>query len=194
MSDFLLCFVPLFVAMDPPGILPIYIGLTGDLTRSQRHRVILQSVFTAAVVGMLFIAVGRVILTYVGITIADFMIAGGLLLFVLALSDLLNSDKPQRRVAAEHLGAVPLGVPLMVGPAVLTTGLLLVDEHGYALTSGALGLNIFFTGILLWSAGWVMRVLGEAGAQILSKLVSLLMAAIAVMLVRKGIGLILASG
>jgi len=192
MNEFFLCFVPLFVAVDPPGILPLFLTLTSGVDPSRKRKVILQSVLTATGVALVFLFLGKVVLKYLGITIADFMIAGGALLFVLSLSDLLASDKPQRRVANEHLGAVPLGVPLIVGPAVLTTAMLLVDKHGVLPATGAVIANIAIAGCVFWMADGVMRVLGQAGAKILSKLASLLMAAIAVMMIRHGIAMLLA--
>lgn len=191
MNEFFLCFVPLFVAVDPPGILPLFLTLTSGVDPSRKRKVILQSVLTATGVALVFLFLGKVVLEYLGITIADFMIAGGALLFVLSLSDLLASDKPQRRVATEHLGAVPLGVPLIVGPAVLTTAMLLVDKHGVLPATGAVIANIAIAGAVFWMADGVMRVIGQAGAKILSKLASLLMAAIAVMMIRHGISMLL---
>jgi multiple antibiotic resistance protein len=191
MNEFFLCFVPLFVAVDPPGILPLFLSLTVNIDPKRRNRVILQSVFTASGVALVFLLLGKVVLKYLGITIADFMISGGALLFVLSLTDLLSSDKPQRRVASESLGAVPLGVPLIVGPAVLTTAMLLVDKHGVLPTTGAVIANIAIAGGVFWMADGVIRVLGQAGAKILSKLASLLMAAIAVMMIRHGITMLL---
>ena len=186
MSEFLLCFVPLFVAVDPIGILPMFLSLTSGVERRRLRRVIVESVVTALVVALAFLAAGRVVLAWLGITIADFLIAGGALLFVISLSDLLSDDKRQRRVTPESLGAVPLGVPLIVGPAVLTTGMLLADQYGLVLTSLAVAANVLIAGLVFLASGFLSRILGTAGARILSKLASLLLAAIAVMMVRKG--------
>jgi multiple antibiotic resistance protein len=194
MKDFWLCFVPLFVAVDPIGILPMFIGLTQGVERGRVRRIIAQSVLTALAVALVFLGLGKVILRYLGITIADFMVAGGALLFVLALSDLLAVEKRQRRVDPESLGAVPLGVPLIVGPAVLTTAMLLVDEYGPGPAVAATVTNVLLAGLVFWSAERINRVLGRTGAQIVSKLASLLLAAIAVMMVRKGIAAFVAEG
>ena len=194
MKGFWLCFVPLFVAVDAIGVLPMFLNLTHGVERIRRRRIVFQSVLTAAVVALVFMAMGKVILVYMGITIADFMVAGGGLLFVISLSDLLSGEKRQRRVDPESLGAVPIGVPLIVGPAVLTTTLLLVDEHGLVNTAGATLANVLFAGLVFGSADFFVRVLGNSGTRIVSKIASLLMAAIAVMMVRKGIVLLLASG
>jgi multiple antibiotic resistance protein len=192
MNEFFLCFVPLFVAVDPPGILPLFLSLTAGIEAKRKRRLILQSVLTASAVALVFLILGKAVLKYLGITIADFMIAGGALLFVMSLNDMLASDKPLRRMATESLGAVPLGVPLIVGPAVLTTAMLLVDKHGVVPTTAAVIANVAIAGVLFWMADRVIDILGQAGAKILSKVASLLMAAIAVMMIRHGITILLA--
>ncbi len=187
MKVFLLCFVPLFVAVDIPGVLPIYINLTEGLSPGQKRRVLIQSLLTASAVALVFLAVGPTVLAYLNITVSDFMVAGGLLLLVISLSDLLTGEKRQRLVDPETLGAVPLGVPIITGPAVLTTSVLLASVHGMTVTSLALLLNIGIAGVIFWFAQPITRFLGNAGTMILSKIASLLLATIAVMLIRKGI-------
>lgn len=187
MIDFWLCFVPLFVAVDALGVLPIFIGLIEDVECSKVHRIIWQSVFTAMIVALAFLAVGKAIFTFLGITITDFMIAGGMLLFILSLRDILTYEKQWRSIDPESMGAVPLGVPLIVGPAVLTTTILLSDEHGLIPTIPAVILNILIAGIVfrLWEP--INRVLGKSGTRTISKLAHLILAAIGVMMMRRGI-------
>jgi len=187
MQQFWLCFVPLFVAVDALGVLPMFLGLTEGLEPRKVRRVLVQSVVTAVAVALAFLMGGKVLLNLLGITVADFMVAGGILLFVISMTDLITAEKTQRQVDVESLGAVPLGVPLMAGPAVLTTSLLLLDQYGMLPTAAAVVLNVLIAGILFLFAGPIHRVMGRAGAKILSKIASLLLAAIAVMIVRKGI-------
>jgi multiple antibiotic resistance protein len=192
MQDFLRCFVPLFIAVDAIGVLPIFLNLTEEMGRPQVKSVTLQSVGTAAAVALLFLALGRILLNYLGVSVADFLVAGGTLLFVLSLSDLLTAEKERRKVAIEAVGAVPLGVPLIAGPAVLTTGLLLLDTYGPVPTVAATVLNIGIAGVVFWYSRLINSVLGKTGSRILSKLASLLLAAIAVKMVRQGVVDILA--
>ncbi len=187
MTTFWLCFVPLFVAVDALGALPLFANVTEKLHQPKIQRLILQSMVTATLVALLFLAVGRIILRLLNITVADFMVGGGLLLFALSLNDLLAAETPRHRLDVESLGAVPLGVPLIVGPAVLTTLLLLVNEHGLLPTVSATIVNILLAGFLFWVSDAIIRVLGKAGTKTVSKLASLILAAIAVMMVRKGI-------
>ena len=187
MKIFLLCFVPLFVAVDALGVLPIFIGLTDGLSQPQKRKILIQSLVTATAVALIFLAVGPAILSALNITVSDFMVAGGILLLVISLSDLLTGEKRQRLVDPETLGAVPLGVPIITGPAVLTTSVLLANVHGLPITGLALLVNLGIAGAIFWFAQPITRFLGNAGTMILSKIASLFLATIAVMLIRKGI-------
>jgi multiple antibiotic resistance protein len=187
MTKFLLCFVPLFVAVDAFGVLPMFMSLTEDIDKKQVRRIVLQSVATAMAVSIAFVAIGELLLRLLGITVADFMIAGGSLLFGISFSDLLSLEKQHRRTDAESLGAVPVGVPLIVGPAVLTTTILLIHQQGVVITTTALITNIVLAGVVLWFSDAFLKVLGKVGAKTVSKLANILLAAIGVMMVRKGI-------
>src|SRR3989339_1238799 len=187
MTGFWLAFVPLFVAVDAIGTRPMFVSFTEGLDEPRIRKVIVQSTFTAMAVALAFLAVGKVVLGLLGITVADFMIAGGVLLFVISLNDILTLEKKQLMVDPESLGAVPLGVPLIAGPAVLTTALLIVTDYGITPTVLATIANILIAGFIFSAAGRINRILGSAGSKTVSKLASLLLAAIAVMMVRRGI-------
>jgi len=193
MKAFLLCFVPLFIAVDALGILPMFMSLTEELDSKQRRRTLRQSIATAAGVSLAFLALGTGLLKLLDITVADFMVAGGILLFVISLSDLLRVEKVQRRADPDGIGAVPIGVPLITGPAVLTTSLLLLNQHGLIPTAMAVLVNIGIAGVIFSYADGLSNLLGSAGSKTLSKIAGLLLAAIAVMMVRKGIMFFLAS-
>ena len=187
MKEFLLCFVPLFVAVDAIGLLPLFMNLTDGVEQRRVRRIVLQGMVTALIVAIVFVAIGEIILKFLGITVADFMVAGGTLLFALSLSDLLSVEKQHRKMDVQGLGAVPVGVPLIVGPAVLTTSLLLLRQYGLVPTVTAVVLNVVMAGVVLWFSQALIRVMGKTGAKTVSKLASLLLAAIGVMMVRKGI-------
>ncbi len=185
--DFLLCFVPIFVAVDALGVLPIYFSLTEGLKRTEHKRIIFQSVLTAAVVSLTFLFIGKQILDFIGITIPDFMVAGGILLFCISVNDLIAVSKKPKHVDLESLGSVPIGVPLIVGPAVLTTILLLLGSHEYFPVVYALLINILIAGLIFLASPVLNRILGKAGGRTVSKIASLILAAFAVMMIRKGI-------
>lgn len=187
MQEFWICFIPLFVAVDAFGTLPLFISLTEGFDSQKLKRVIIQSVITASVVTLGFLAVGPDFLLFLGITVSDFMIAGGILLLTISLSDLLSGEKKQKQTDTDNIGAVPIGIPLIAGPAVLTTCILLSSAHGTVLTAVSAFINILLAGIIFYFAGPICQCLGRTGTKTASKLASLLLTAIAVMLIRKGI-------
>ena len=186
LKNILLSFIPLFVAVDAIGVLPIFVSLTEGLDKQQKNKIIVQSMVTAFLLAIGFILVGKLVFNLLGITLGDFMVAGGALLFCIAIIDLVSQTK-ERRIPVKDVGAVPIGTPLIVGPAVLTTSLLIISEYGLLPTVIAVIGNILFAGLIFSGSYWLIKTLGEAGTKALSKIMSLLLAAIAVMLMRKGI-------
>jgi multiple antibiotic resistance protein len=187
LEHFFLAFVPIFVAVDAVGILPIYVSLTHGIPAEKRRKVVVQSVITAISVAVAFVFVGKSVFKLLGISIGDFMIAGGAILFCIAILDILKPEKQRRVASAEELGAVPLGMPLIVGPAVLTTTLICLDHYGLAPTLLSLFVNVIIAGLVFASSDFFMKMFGKAGAVALSKVMALLLAAIAVMMIRKGV-------
>ena len=190
MKEFLLAFIPIFVTVDAIGTLPIFYALTQGLSSEDKRRIIMQSVVTALCLAVGFIFLGKAIFKFLGITIADFMVAGGAVLFCIAIVELVRPGR-QRRMSADELGAVPIGTPLVVGPAVLTTSLMLVDQYGLAETLISILLNISLAGIIFSFSDQLIKFLGKGGSSALSRVMALLLAAIAVMMIRKGIFLII---
>jgi multiple antibiotic resistance protein len=190
LNNILLSFIAIFVAVDAVGILPIFISLTEGREEKERTKIIVQSMFTASGLAVGFILLGKGVFKLLGITIGDFMVAGGAILFCLAITDLLNPVKKQR-IPGTELGAVPLGTPLIVGPAVLTSSLVMISNYGFWPTVISVLLNILLAGLIFKSSSTLMRFVGDAGTKALSKVMSLLLAAIAVMLVRKGLAQLL---
>ncbi len=187
MKNFLLCFIPFFVAVDAIGVLPLYLGLTEGISSARKRSIIIQSIITASAVAIAFLLVGPLVLGLVGVGVSDFMVAGGILLLVISLSDIITGEKRQRAVDSDTLGAVPIGVPLITGPAVLATSVLFANEYGVIPTALALLANIAIAGAFFSLASPIERFLGHAGSKTLSKVASLFLASIAIMLIRKGI-------
>jgi multiple antibiotic resistance protein len=184
--NILLAFIPLFVAVDAVGLLPVFVSLTQGLNAQERRRVIYQSTLTGGLLAVGFVFLGRALFRLLGIDMGDFMIAGGAILFGIAMIDLLSPGTETRRPSAD-LGAVPLGTPLIAGPAVLTTSLAIIQEYGLLPTLISVVVNIALCGALLGLSGVLLRFLGGPGSKALSKITSLLLGAIAVMLIRKGL-------
>jgi multiple antibiotic resistance protein len=184
---FLQAFVPLLIAVDVVGIVPFYLGLTQRLAAEERRAALRESLLVATGVSLAFALLGKGVFLLLGITVADFKIAGGLILLGLAARDLLIGEPPNL-TGGRDVGVVPLGVPLIAGPALITTTIVLVDRHGTVVTVLALVANLVVCGLVLAQAARVERLLGRTGAGAVSKIVSLLLAAIGVQLVREGLG------
>jgi multiple antibiotic resistance protein len=189
--NFAIAFVTLFVAVDALGVFPLFISLTEGLAPRERRRIILQSLLTAVIAAVLFVFFAKKVFDLIGIKVEDFMVAGGVLLFAIALLELVSGRKFARQV--ETVGAVPLGIPLIVGPAVLTSSLILVDVAGAVPTLAAIVLNIAIAGAVFLGADLFTRLLGQAGSRAVSKVAALIMAAFAVMMIRRGVAGILAA-
>ena len=187
MLKFWACFVPLFVAVDAVGVLPLFLGFTQGMARKELTPLIVKSVLSATLVAGAFVILGADLLAMLGITVADFMVAGGAVLFVIALTDLVRFGGSREPVSPEDLGVVPLGIPLIAGPAVLATAMLQRELYGVSLTLLALSANTVLAGLFFFLARPLNRVLGTTGAKIVSKIAHLLLAAIAVMLMRRGL-------
>ena len=184
--DFFEAFIPLFVAIDPFGMVPIFLAVTATMTPKQRRRVTFEAVGAATIIALSFMFLGHAIFRFLSITEDDFRIAGGILLLVLAIMDLLIPGKPA--VDEPHIvGIVPLAMPLIAGPATLTTTLVLTGRHGYAATALALAVNFLLLLAALLASGWIARLVGVNALRALSKLVMVFLAAIAVNLIRVGV-------
>lgn len=181
------------VAIDAPGVLPIYLVLTDGIEIREKKRIVRESVFTALLVTLLFVLLGRAVFNILGILVEDFMIAGGILLLIISISDMLNAGAA-RTVVAPASGVVPLGTPLLAGPATLTTCLLLVGNYGYLPVIFSLIVNLILAWLLFDKADVIVRKIGINGTRVITRLASLLLAAIAVRMIRLGISRIISTG
>ncbi|MDB5330952.1 MAG: hypothetical protein JWP03_2103 [Phycisphaerales bacterium] len=179
-------FLPLFVTVDAFGLLPIFLTLTAGLPPADRRRVTFEAVSAATIIAIAFMFLGGAIFTFLGISVNDFQIAGGILLLVLAVLDLLRPGKPA--VDEPYLvGLVPLATPLIAGPATLTTVLVLARTKGYAMTTLSLAINFALLLAVLMFSSHLARLIGVIVLNAMSKLVMVLLAAIAVNFIRVGI-------
>jgi multiple antibiotic resistance protein len=189
-----LTFVPLFVAMDPVGNLPVFLALTQEGTATHRKKTANLATITAFGVGLLFVALGKAIFSLLGIEVTDFLMAGGIILLILAIRYLITGKAVEIGdvSASETIGVVPLGTPLIAGPAVLAGLLLLMGQHHIAIVLSSFILNLVVQWVLFRQATRIVDFLGQTGVSAISKVIMLLLAAIAVKMIREGILAILA--
>jgi multiple antibiotic resistance protein len=185
-SAFLHAFVPLLVAVDAIGVAPVYLALTRALPAAERDHVLRASLLVATGVSIGFALLGKAVFVFLGIGVSDFQIAGGLILVAVAGLDLLGTE-PRGLAEGADVGIVPIGVPLIAGPAVITSTIVMVDLYGPLATVLALLANFGLCWLVLARVTQVERLFGTTGARALSKIISLLLAAIGVHLVRQGL-------
>jgi len=183
---FILSFIPLFVAIDVLGLVPIFLSLTGKMNPKEKKKLITDATLTALAVSLVFLFGGRMIFNFLGITENDFRVGGGIVLLVLAIVDLLFTGE-KNRTPQTSVGVVPIGIPLIIGPAVLTTLLIVVDAYGYLAAVIALLANLFLVWLIFRNSNLIIRVMGEAGSKAFAKVAALFMAAIAIMMIRVGL-------
>lgn len=183
---FLLSVIPILVALDAPGTLPLFVGMTGEMSDAERRRTVRQSIVTAFLVTVGFVLLGRAVFAALGIRVEDFLIAGGVVLLVIAITDIVAAGE-KRSFAGPAFGVVPLGTPLIAGPATLTTTLVLVGQHGYLPVILSLVANILLAWLIFAQADRIIRLIGINGSRALAKVASLLLAAIAVKMIRSGV-------
>ncbi|MBN2755106.1 MAG: MarC family protein [Candidatus Goldbacteria bacterium] len=185
LKEFILAFIPVFVAVDVIGLLPIFISLTRRLNKKQIKKTLILSFITGVSLALIFIFVGKWLFAMLGITVNDFMVAGGVILFLIALRDIFDIGKHAGEVA--EMGAVPIGTPLIVGPGVLTTCLILTAQYGIIPTITSVVLNVLIAVLVLSFSGAIIKLIGNTGVLAVSRIMALLLAAIAVMMIRKGL-------
>jgi len=189
-------FVTLFVITDPPGMLPIFLALTKSLPRREQIRAAWMAVGLAAGVIVVFAVAGQQILSYLGIDLPALQAAGGLLLLLVALELLTGrSDDPSRQVTS-NVALVPLGTPLLAGPGAIVAAMLFVrgatEPADYIAIAGAALLVFVITWLMLRFSGLLVRLLRPAGIEVISRILGLLLAAIAVQLVADAVNAFIA--
>lgn len=187
LNRFMQAFIPLFVAIDPIGLAAIFLGLGQNIPPERRQKIADQAIWTGGLVALGFLFLGKSVFHAVGISVADFQIAGGLILFILAAKDLIQSAAEPEKLP-EDFGVVPLGMPLIAGPASITTLLVLAQTEriGVVVTLIALAVNLALVVFALHYSAWLGRKIGPTGMRAISKIVSMLLAAIAVSMIRRG--------
>ena len=186
LNSFLISIIPIMVALDAPGMLPIYMAMTEGLKKHERQRIVRQSILTAFLITIAFTFLGRAVFTALAITVEDFMIAGGIVLLIIAVLDIVRAGEKKYPISPTF-GVVPFGTPLIAGPATLTTTLVLVGSYGYFPVILSLVVNILFAWLIFAQADRIIKLIGINGSRAFAKIAALLLAAIAVKMIRSGI-------
>jgi multiple antibiotic resistance protein len=187
LTIFLSTFITLVVILDPPGAVPIFLALTGSLTKVQRNVAARRASLVAVFVIAMFALFGRSILDYLHISIAALQGAGGLLLLLVALELLTGKESDSLADAGVNVALVPLGTPLLAGPGAIVATMLAVQRSStagqYVAVGAALVAAMLVVYLVLRFAGQVRGLLRESGTMLLTRIAGLLLSAIAVQMV-----------
>lgn len=197
MNAYIESFLPLFVAINVIGIIPIYLAVTEDMTTAQRRRLTFQALLTASMIAVLILAAGQLIFSLLGITVNDLRVGGGLILLMLSVSNLVfgdfrrrdprNVEETEEEMEGASAGVVPLGIPLIMGPAAITSVLVSREAFGYLPTLTSMIANMILVYLTLAFSPWLGRIMGPAVSRAVGKVSSLFLAAISVALIRAGV-------
>ena len=179
-------FIMLFVVMDPPGNIPIFMALTGDMTKKEREKELNYAVVVATVLLLIFAFLGKIILYVLGITTDSFMIAGGILLLLISF-DLLRGEHKYGVRGDSGVGAVPLGTPLLAGPGAITTVMVIIQSRGVGFVLFAILSAVIATKLVLGQSERILSIIGKVGSEVLSRVIGIIVAAIAIQFIGDGI-------
>lgn len=183
--------VTLTVIMDPPGVVPIFLGLAGKRPTSERSRLALQATLTSFGVIVLFAVLGQQVLSYLKISLPALQGAGGLLLLLVSLELLTGKAREETTEKDVNVALVPLGTPLLAGPGAIVATILFAQRAEGSTQLLALTVGVVAVHVLIWAAmrfsGVIAKVLGDAGITIVTRIAGLLLAAIGVQLIADAI-------
>lgn len=187
LSSFAASFVLLFAVFDVFGTVPLFLALTQDY-KEHRAKIVRDSVIIATIILLVFATVGQLIFQVLGITINDFKIAGGIILFIIALDNLRGKISQTRTIAATEIAAFPLATPLLAGPGAISTVMIYANPpYGLLEDFLVILLNSLLAFVILERASWVQRALGNNGTQVFTRVIGLVIAAIGIAFIREGV-------
>lgn len=187
LPDLTKSFISLFIIVDPFGNIPIFIGLTEGIGSESRRRIFYTATITGFILLLAFALAGRQILSFFGITLQSFMIAGGVLLLIIAVRILVIGGWEERSRSPESIGVVPIAVPLLVGPGAITTTIINLETYGILTTIISVVLVFIIVWLTLRFIEPIHRVLGRSGSIVIARVMALLIAAIAVQFIIEGL-------
>jgi multiple antibiotic resistance protein len=200
MQDLITAFVTLFVTIDPPGLAPLFLGVTAGMSRAQRSQIATRASVTAFLILVLFAVAGTGILQVFGVTIHAFRIAGGLLLFHIAFDMIFEKRQDRHEKSAERavtidqirdIAIFPLAIPLIAGPGAISATILLSGTYsdllGRVFLIVIVAINLLAAWVVFFAAERMDVLLGATGRIVLTRLLGLILAALAVQFVADGV-------
>ncbi len=178
--------IALIVVMDPIGLVPIIVSLTSGMSREEQKKMLKITLYAASAILISFAMVGQQVLNLFSISIANFSVAGGLLLLILSLQLLLKGFDVYGG-KREDIAVIPLAFPLLVGPGAITVLMLSLQKYGIIIALSSAFISIIFTALVFWLINPIYKILGRTGSLIVAKIMAILTAAIAVEFIVDGL-------
>jgi multiple antibiotic resistance protein len=179
--------IALFIIVDPFGNIPIFVGLTGNISDTQRKKVYNTATLVGFALLLIFAFTGKEIFSLFGLSIYSFEVAGGILLLIVAIRILITGSMHENVESPESLGAVPIAIPLLVGPGAITTTILDLQAYGIIIATLAVLIVLSLTWVILRYIDNIYKFLGRTGALVIARVMALLIAAIAVQYILTGV-------
>ena len=186
-TEFVKAFIALFIIVDPLGNIPIFVGLTEKLGETQRQRVFNVAILVGVVLLLVFAFTGLEILNIFGLSIYSFEVAGGILLLIISIRILISGSFHEGAESPESIGAVPIAMPLLVGPGAITTTIFNLQAYGIMVTILAVVVVLAVTWVILRFMHRIYRFLGKTGAIVIARVMALFIAAIAIQYILTGV-------
>lgn len=177
----------LFAIMDPLATVPVLILLTKDMPVLEQRRNINRAVLVAGILLFVFLFAGDIILKFLGITIPSFRVAGGIILLILSLEFVLGIDLKGKSAQSYDVAIIPLATPLITGPGVIVTVMLLVIKHGFLIAISVSCTCLILTWLILNQTSFIYKLVGKQGIDILTRIMGLLLTGLAVEFIRTGL-------
>lgn len=179
--------IVLFIIVDPLGNIPIFMNLTEKMTNPQKRKVFNTACLVGFILLLVFAATGQEIFMIFGISMYSFEVAGGILLLIIAMRILIAGNLNENIDSPESLGAVPIAMPLLVGPGAITTTIFSLQFYGVAIAALSVLIVLSLTWIILRFMNVVYKILGKTGSVVIARVMALLMAAIAIQYILNGL-------
>ncbi len=186
LENYVRSFIILFVTLDAIGNVPLFHSLTYEFPPTKRRSIITKSIILASIILLVFTFLGELIFNYFNITLDDFKIAGGIILFLVAIENILGIEGMKIR-RQEDIALVPLATPLLAGPASISTVMYSFKVYGIFATLLSILLNSLIAWVILVKSSELVEYLGENGVNMLSKITAFILAGIAISMIRSGI-------
>ncbi len=185
--DLLRAVVALFVIVDPLGQVPVFLGLTRSMSKEARRRAFNLAIYTGSALLFVFALAGQQLLALFGISLHSFMIAGGILLLLLAIRTLISGEDMVKTSTPEDVGIVPIAFPLLVGPGAITTTMITLQSSGIVVAVASIAVVMAATWVVLRLIDRIYRLIGRVGSLVIARVMAVFIAAIAIEFILDGI-------